>query len=96
MQSLKAIDIYLSEIYNEAKRRGYNYDKSKIDFYCKEPHGLINLTEDQLKYEFEHLKKKLKERSPVSFQNIKDVDLIKHHPIFILVKGPIENWEIIK
>ena len=32
---LKAIDIYLSEIYNEAKRRGYNYDKSKIDFYCK-------------------------------------------------------------
>lgn len=57
---LDAINYYLAEIYKEAQRRNYNFDKTKIDWTFK--NQKITVTNGQIQYELEHLKKKLSER----------------------------------
>src|SRR5215212_6204406 len=54
---VNAINYYLSEIYKEAERRNYNFDKSKID--CGFKRQKIKVTSGQIEYELEHLKKKI-------------------------------------
>ncbi len=48
---------YLSSIADEADRRGYNFDRSKI--VTELAHGTIECTEGQLDYEVQHLLKKI-------------------------------------
>lgn len=86
---IKFINKYLENIYNEAKSRGYKFDKSKfkkINFNKK-----ISVTSGQLKYEMEHLLKKIQKRSP---NDIKRIDKnIKPNSIFRTISGEIESWE---
>src|SRR5690348_2594321 len=57
-----AITAYLKAVHDEACRRGYQFDGAKIVRH----RTTIKLdeTEGQLLYEWEHLKRKLKRRSP--------------------------------
>lgn len=88
-----AINQYLSNIYNEAAFRGYNFNKEKINWdYSSQQ---INVTNGQLHYEFKHLLQKLKHRNVTLFEKIKNEEIIELHPIFNLVEGDIETWEII-
>lgn len=87
---INAINYYLSEIHKESIRRNYNFDKSKIGWDFKKEK--IPVTSGQIEYEIEHLKRKL-ERSP---GKINEYSKNIHHPIFKIVKGEIEGWEIIK
>ncbi|MFH1452482.1 MAG: pyrimidine dimer DNA glycosylase/endonuclease V [Armatimonadota bacterium] len=85
---LKAISAYLIYVHEEAEKRGYNFDKSKIkDTPSKRK---IPVTDGQLKYEFKHLCIKLKKCIPARIKTV------KQHSFFKVIKGGIEKWEKIK
>ncbi len=88
------INTYLKYIYNESCRRGYCFDKTKI----KKPltKGKIKINSKQIKYEFEHLKKKLKIRAKERYKKLLKVKKIQANPLFSIKKGPIEDWEKVK
>ncbi|MFA6065101.1 MAG: pyrimidine dimer DNA glycosylase/endonuclease V [archaeon] len=88
---IKAINSYLSYVLEEAKTRGYKFDESKIDF--NKASKEIEVNSDQLKYEFEHLIKKLKIRDNQKYKEIKETKIIQPHPLVKIKKGKIENWE---
>lgn len=50
-----AIDVFLSAVLAEAQSRGYNFDGAKINLNVQS--DKIEVTQGQLDYEFEHLKK---------------------------------------
>lgn len=87
------INLYLSYVYNEAFKRGYNFDKSKIDNYIETKE--LKVTHGQLDYEWSHLLNKLKLRDPKKYEELTKLKKFEHHPIFTIVKGNIEDWEIV-
>ncbi len=89
-----AIAFYLKFIAQEADRRGYNFNKEKINGqnYQKK----IKVTSGQIKYEFEHLLKKLEARDIKKYSENKQVESVDVHPLFEVVNGDIEAWEIFK
>ncbi|AFZ70079.1 hypothetical protein Calag_0300 [Caldisphaera lagunensis DSM 15908] len=88
------INAYLYEIYLEAQRRGYNFNKNKVKSEKIEKKLLV--TNKQVEYEFDHLLKKLKSRDINKYEEIKDIKMIEVHPIFQIVEGEIESWERVK
>ena len=53
---------FLRAVYEEATRRGYEFDRSKI---AKHSAAIeLSETEGQLLYEWKHLRRKLKARAP--------------------------------
>jgi hypothetical protein len=90
---IEALNIYLKEIYNEAIRRGFNFDKSKIKLRKNDKNDLIAVTRGQIKYEFELLKQKLKKRDEKQYFEIKDEVNIQINIAFKVVDGEIEQWE---
>ena len=91
---------YLYFIWEEAKQRGYCFDKNKIQIFQKEFIGQIPVTKGQLRYEYEHLQNKLYLRDRIKWEfnggyyhaNF-GFYKIKTHPLFQIVEGPIEIWE---
>lgn len=87
---LASINAYLHAIADEAERRGYNFNRSKLETYIKvEP---IPLTNAQLEYEWQHLLSKSKSRTPEHHASASAL-VVKPHALFIIVTGPIEPWE---
>ena len=86
-----AISTYLWSVHEEADRRGYRFDASKIA--GKPDETLITVTRGQLLYELEHLKSKLRQRDPERFRMLPGQRKIIAHPMFTVVPGPIEPWE---
>jgi hypothetical protein len=90
-EPLLAINQYLNEVYKQALSRQYNFDSSK---FKKSSRPLaLTVTEEQVKYEFEHLLKKLKSRDIRQYKSIRSTGKIDVHPIFRIIPGPIESWE---
>lgn len=90
---LDCINQYLSEVLKEALRRRFNFTKNKINWEFK-PTTLM-VTTGQLIYEKEHLLKKLIVRDKNLYEILlNETDLIPH-PIFKVIKGEVEDWEII-
>lgn len=87
------IDAYLTEVYKEALKRNFLYTKSKIEIV--ENISKLSVTEGQLAYEFEHLKNKLKKRSPDFLVKMPTLNQLKPHPLFKIVAGDIEKWEVL-
>ena len=86
----KAIGNYLLEVWKEANSRGYSFARAKVRRTGKmKP---IPVTRGQVKYEWEHLRKKLRKRDPARLKNLKGKP--KLHPIFLSVPGPMADWEI--
>jgi len=76
----RAINAYLCEIWKEAKRRNYDFDKSKFV-----PTGLkerIPIDPKRVSFEFGHLLKKLKMRSPEKYREIRALRGIEVNPVF--------------
>jgi len=90
---LDAINQYLGAVYEEALIRQYNFDQAK--FYQSKKELVMTVTKEQIDYEFKHLLLKLKTRDRKIYNKIKNNNLIEPHPIFSVLKGPIESWEII-
>jgi hypothetical protein len=89
--SIKYINTYLYFLYKESCERGYCFDKRKISrpFTKKQ----LTVTDKQLKYELQHLKKKLKIRDKEKYKQLLKIKNPKPNPLFKVKKGPIEDWE---
>jgi hypothetical protein len=92
---VNAINTYLSEVYKEARRRDFKFDKSKIGLVHSQEK--IAITMGQLQYEFEHLMGKLQLRDPNKLEQLLGMRIdqykIESHPLFYVTEGPVENWE---
>ncbi|MBP8016484.1 hypothetical protein KAZ01_00605 [Candidatus Gracilibacteria bacterium] len=88
-----AINSYLYFIFLESKKRGYSFDKIKI-IHMK-LNKIINVTDNQIKFELNHLLNKLEKRDIKKFNEINKITInkIDINPIFNLTKGEIESWE---
>ena len=86
-----AVATYLVDVAEEATRRGYNFNSSKID--PKRLYGRIQVTRGQLVYELNHLRDKLVKRDPGKLNQIKDVIYPEPHPFFTMTDGDVESWE---
>ncbi len=91
---LEAINQYLEAVYDESKIRKYIFDITK--FNHTEKKIKLRVTQGQINYEYEHLLNKLKTRDPMLYEKLKKNKIIEPHPIFKIVKGDVEKWEIIK
>lgn len=77
-----------------AAERGYRFDRRKIGRRA----GPVRLreTSGQLAYEWSHLRRKLRRRSPAALRAVSEVRVPAPHPIFRVVPGPVRAWERVK
>jgi hypothetical protein len=89
---LSSIGFYLYRIWKESKDRGYDFDKGKIVKIC---HRIkpVNIADGQIQFEFNHLKRKLRERAPDDYKRALKFKVIEPHPLFVIVDGPKASWE---
>jgi hypothetical protein len=86
-----AIATYLTGVWDEANRRGYRFDKTRIG--PENFHHLIPVKQGQLEYELCWLAHKLQIRCSDQYQVLLEVEQIEPHPLFTPVPGGIEAWE---
>lgn len=88
---LAAINAYLVGIADEARVRGYEFDRRKIR--GRRTHPKLTETRGQLLTEWDHLLDKLKDRSPDLARLWDAVPQPGAHGLFTLVDGPVRDWE---
>jgi hypothetical protein len=88
---LSAIATYLVSLADEAEKRGYKFDKTKI--YPGRLPTKIAVSRGQVLYEWAHLKAKLSLRDPVWLKKIAGIKNPEAHPMFNIVAGSVETWE---
>jgi hypothetical protein len=86
-----AVAAYLAGLADEAQRRGYHFDTSKIS--RGKVRGAMEETEGQLLFEWKHLRAKLRARSPAVYREIGKIVMPEAHPLFRIVPGGIRDWE---
>jgi pyrimidine dimer DNA glycosylase len=86
-----AINAYLRIVAAEAAARGYCFDLRKLG---PRRGGLkLTTTRGQLRYEWQHLLRKLASRSPRMYQRWSREKAPRPHPLFRVVRGGVEPWE---
>ena len=91
-QPLDAIEFYLHGVYEEACLRGYSFNRDKLS--AVQPLiSLIDVTDGQLNYEWQHLTQKIAKRSPKLLPAILSMAYPKPHSIFQIIDGEIASWE---
>jgi len=88
---LEVIATYLALLADEATRRGYAFDVAKIS--TPRFAGRLVETRGQLLFEWRHLKRKLRSRSPRVYRKCLGFDCPRANPLFRIVKGPVREWE---
>ena len=86
-----AIDSYLAAICDEADRRGYRFDRSKLG--RARTRTQLPVTRGQLAFEWKHLAAKVRERRPAWMPELGTGRRVQAHPLFRVVPGAIERWE---
>jgi hypothetical protein len=89
-----ALATYLKAVQEEAVRRDYQFDESKIG--AQRSRGKIKETRGQLLYEWAHLKRKLKLRDPKRLREFVSVKIPAPHPLFTIIPGEVREWEKMK
>ena len=85
------LNAYLRAIYDEAGRRGYRFDRGKLG---RAPgRHRIAATTGQLAFEWRHLKRKLRARSPAAYRALRSERGPAAHPLFIVADAPVSAWE---
>src|SRR5574340_1622446 len=82
---------YLKIVQMEGAQRGYRFDATKIGLGGST--DVLPVTEGQLAFEWEHLRKKLHERARRWLRELRLVELPEPHPLFRAVEGAVEVWE---
>lgn len=90
------INAYLHEIVNEAEKRNFNFNRSKLKKVDIEKLFKLSVNSEQIKYEFKHLLRKLAIRDRELYTKLINKGQIKCHPLFVKVRGDIEDWEVKK
>jgi hypothetical protein len=86
-----ALAAYLVVVQEEAVRRGYEFDRSRIG--RRRSRRLIEETKGQLLYEWRHLARKLKVRDPARYRAGVPIQVPEPHPLFKIVSGGVRDWE---
>ena len=86
-----AICAYLGGIHEEALRRGYAFDRSKVG--PLRPVMQIAVSRGQIDYEWQHLLRKLSSRSPEHYRRWRNIRSPACHPLIRRQAGPVERWE---
>ncbi|MBP8823073.1 MAG: hypothetical protein KBH07_05480 [Flavobacteriales bacterium] len=89
---IAAINAYLAVVYTEAVARGYKFDPWKCDHAAK--HAPLTVTKGQFAYEKAHLLNKLKVRDLQGYGK-EVLQPMRLHPLFCLVPGEVEDWEVL-
>jgi hypothetical protein len=89
---VEIINQYLSEVYLEAVSRNFHFDSQKINWTFRK--SKLPITTGQINYEAAHLLIKLEKRDYNKYQELKLKSTFDNHPVFELVDGEIEEWEI--
>ncbi len=88
-----AIATYLHGVADEADRRGYSFDRTRV-VLPPDPDLRMWVTDGQVAHERAHLLAKLAVRDPERHRALLDVQ-IRLHPVFDLRPGPVESWEVV-
>jgi hypothetical protein len=89
---VSSIATYLRVVADEATSRGYAFNAARI-VASGEAVARIAETKGQLHYEWEHLGRKLRRRSPEWFdERIANAQPMAH-PLFRIVAGGVRDWE---
>lgn len=89
---LDSIHQYLAVVYEESLQRGYRFNKDKIDWNFQPVQ--MSVSEGQMHYETQHLLHKLAIRDEEKHQQLAAVENVLPHPLFIVERGEIAEWEI--
>lgn len=85
-----AVGAYLWHLAGEAERRGYRFDRGRID---RRTEGIrLEVGDQQLELEWRHLLAKLEARSPQWHADLQG-RTPSPHPLFAVVPGPVAEWE---
>ncbi|MDO4919029.1 pyrimidine dimer DNA glycosylase/endonuclease V [Kocuria sp.] len=90
---------YLHGVADEADRRGYRFDRTRLARERATEPLSITVTRGQLRYEFEFLLEKVLARDPEwarSALDGTDPDAVAPHPLFVPVPGPVAEWEKVR
>jgi hypothetical protein len=91
---IASINAYLRFVHDEAVRRGYCFDLTKLDTHCRSKP--IVVTRGQLLYEWAHLKAKLKVRDSERYGRFSTLVEPRAHPLLKVVTGDVEPWERVR
>jgi hypothetical protein len=86
-----AIAAFLDGLAKEADRRGYHFDRTKISL--RRRCARIRETSGQLRFEWGHLRKKLRSRSPKVARQWRGLLAPDAHPLFLIIPGTVRSWE---
>lgn len=86
-----AINAYLAAVHVEATARGYAFDRRKIG--PVRTLARITATSGQLDYERRHLMRKLAVRDSARHRQWRSAKILKCHPLFSRIRGPVADWE---
>lgn len=89
---LEYLEYYLYQVFLEAKKRGYQFDATKI-LPVSSIGTTLPITNGQLEYELEHLRLKVEKRAPEHTSNLLNIKTPAPHPIFHIISGKIASWE---
>jgi hypothetical protein len=87
---LAALDTYLAAVCDEAEQRGYRFARGKLG--RGRVRGALPVTRAQMRFEWEHLRGKLRRRAPAHWRLVCAGRPICH-PLFRVVPGPVAPWE---
>jgi len=87
-----AINAYLAGVLEESRARGYDFNASKVG--PVRSRAKIAATAGQRDYEWRHLMRKLKSRSPAAYRAWRSTVAPDAHPLFRITPGPIAFWEV--
>ncbi len=87
---LAAIGHFLESLQQEATARGYRFDLTRV-LRTGEPSPAIPVTDGQVRLERDHLRAKVTVRDPDWLSRV--VDDPRASPTFVIVPGPVEDWE---
>jgi hypothetical protein len=86
-----SMDSYLAGVFAESLERGYRFDRSKLA--ASAPAPAMAETEGQVRFEWQHLMRKLQRRAPERYEQLQAIELPDLHPLFRLIRGPVQPWE---
>lgn len=86
-----AINSYLAAVHDEATRRGYAFDRSKVG--PVRAVQSIPVSSGQVAHEWQHLRHKLAIRNPSILAKWDDIVVPECHPLLRLRPGAVASWE---
>ena len=89
---VSSIATYLRGVADEATSRGYAFNEQRI-VGQRDSVSRIAETKGQLLYEWEHLGRKLRRRSPAWYRDRIAGARPTPHPLFRVVAGGVRDWE---